>query len=336
MNFTSHEGSVEALLNPCHCKDVYSCTCRSQDSASGKSSISPSIFNDGLSALAHVAACCAPASSSTLPAAAPISKTIGQAPAYNRNGTKIAFDLPSQTSSSSRLSSHIEAPDHISNRSILKINQPIIASKPSCCSSGSTSSDTGGTCGCGQQCACAGCATHDSEDMSVDSFVIRSPTDQGPFSVRPNHKANCGSDCPTCVDYDGGAELPGTRQTPTFIDQFLQRAATLPPPPPTLRARGTSLDPTNVIVYPPSLFTSADRDERSRAFGLVNIPKLECCGGRCSCPENQCGCGENCGGCCIDDEYPAPAKDTQQISPPVSSARGPATNLATSSSVNLS
>ena len=79
-----------------------------------------------------------------------------------------------------------------------------------------------------------------------------------------------------------------------------------------------------------------DRDERSRAFGLVNIPKLECCGGRCSCPENQCGCGENCGGCWIDDEYPAPAKDTQQISPPVSSARGPATNLATSSSVNLS
>lgn len=62
----------------------------------------------------------------------------------------------------------------------------------------------------------------------------------------------------------------------------------------------------NVVVYPPSLISRTNSSEKSEqearelAFGLVKVPKLECCGGRCSCPDHKCGCGEECGGCCAD------------------------------------
>lgn len=336
---------MEALLNPCHCKDVYNCTCRPQSSASSKSSISPSIFNDGLSALAHVAACCAPASSSTLPAAAPLAKTPGGLPAYDRNGTRISFDPPSQSTSTSQLPAISESINSTTNQNSgvssniynpsfpIKLphlntdsSGPISSTRPaantsSCCSSSATSSTSNGACGCGQHCACAGCVYHEAEARSPDSFHIRSPSDQVAPTVRPTHRASCGADCPTCVDYDGGVELPGTRQMPTFIDQFLQRAAALPPPPPVNHTRGTSLDPTNIIVYPRGLFTGLGRDERGRAFGLVNVPKLECCGGRCSCPDDKCGCGDSCGGCCVDDAEPGSNVDQRQVSPSVSFAR---------------
>jgi len=36
------------------------------------------------------------------------------------------------------------------------------------------------------------------------------------------------------------------------------------------------------------------------AFGLVNLPKLECCGGRCSCPAGGCSCGKGCDGDCAE------------------------------------
>lgn len=68
---------VDALLNPCHCKDVYKCKCRAQDRPCGSvysvsgGPVDPAIFNDGLSALALVAACCSPASVAPLPSSLP-------------------------------------------------------------------------------------------------------------------------------------------------------------------------------------------------------------------------------------------------------------------------
>ncbi|TRM62881.1 hypothetical protein BD626DRAFT_496874 [Schizophyllum amplum] len=35
-----------------------------------------------------------------------------------------------------------------------------------------------------------------------------------------------------------------------------------------------------------------------RAGERVELPKLECCGGNCGCPNGTCGCGQACNGCC--------------------------------------
>jgi len=118
------------------------------------------------------------------------------------------------------------------------------------------------------------------------------------------------------VDWQTGIELPATTQltggsSKSIVDQFLERAAALPLPPRNRnRYTGVKIDPVNVQVYPANLFSpnsgptaqqSAgifDVEGREAAFGLVKVPKLECCGGRCACPEDGCGCGKSCDGLC--------------------------------------
>jgi len=139
----------------------------------------------------------------------------------------------------------------------------------------------GSACTCGLRCACPGCAEH-----------------RGPEHVSPNRK-NCADGCGTCVD-ERTVSLSGLNQTHdsmSIMDRFLAHAATLPAPP-RRKATGTRLDPTNITVYPNSAWES---NESAVAFGLINLPKLECCGGTCGCPDGRCGCGKTCDGCCSDE-----------------------------------
>jgi hypothetical protein len=134
----------------------------------------------------------------------------------------------------------------------------------------------GSGCTCGVECSCPGCEEHRGE------------------YVDPSH-GNCGGSCGTCVDRSLGISLPGNEPFGAkMIDDFFRRAAALPAPPANNRL-GTQLDPKNVMVYP-----VGELGQRRRAFGLVSVPRLKCCGGRCGCPPGQCTCGRACDGCCED------------------------------------
>ncbi|KAL5535083.1 CUP2_2 [Sanghuangporus sanghuang] len=374
---------VDALLNPCHCKDVYNCKCRARVVDSGirsephpRKPVDPAIFNDGLSALALVAACCAPATPSQF--APTVHKEMNQTLSAEKAGTSVHIDIDqkaeSRTSGTSKRkrsprSSPVPPEGNMSdvNKATPKVFRQIAPAPPethttSWSSSASsypyipaptpppilhassnvvastevstglanahaTSADVGGShCCCGTRCECAGCELHGPAPTSRPSWVD-DPAEAGPSTVpaviHGQHNTHCADDCSTCVDYDGGIELPplssipgvpSTSQespTPSYLAAFYARAASLPAPPAKSRS---SLDPTNVTIYPQGLFnrprvmseSSANLDEedeeRPRAFGLVRIPKLEeCCAGRCRCPEDSCGCGDMCDGCCMDD-----------------------------------
>ncbi|KAI0706186.1 hypothetical protein BC835DRAFT_1312932 [Cytidiella melzeri] len=160
---------------------------------------------------------------------------------------------------------------------------------PTIPSLGVIASLAGTGCTCGLDCTCPGCIQH-----------------RGPEHAEPSSE-DC-PDCSSCVDHRLTMELPQSTTfganvvelpTPSFVDAFFARAAALPPPP-VQRASTINLDPTNITVYPTSLFDGEANklDERGPSFGLVRLPKLECCAGRCGCPGDSCGCGTNCGGCC--------------------------------------
>ncbi|KAG6902991.1 hypothetical protein C0995_008564 [Termitomyces sp. Mi166 len=144
----------------------------------------------------------------------------------------------------------------------------------------------GSGCTCGFQCACPGCIEH-----------------RGPEHASSARK-DCADGCGTCVDYASGIALPtasnsaASSSTSNFLDRFFARAASLPAPPTNRKIGvGVALDPMNIMVYPEVALSDSDR---AAAFGLVTIPKLECCGGICGCPEGTCGCGKACSGCCKD------------------------------------
>ncbi|KAI0353164.1 hypothetical protein OH77DRAFT_634166 [Trametes cingulata] len=179
-------------------------------------------------------------------------------------------------------------------------------------------------CCCGTACACPGCLKHrgqahaskDFEDCSEGTCGICVDHEGGielpeaAFAASHGGIASSSSGChqghssnPSAQSsLSAPAHLAGaaaTQKSPTtstsFIDAFFAKAAALPPPPPK-HMRPGALDPTNVLVYPPDLFAGDAR--RRKAFGLVEVPKLECnCPGGCGCPEGRCGCGDNCGGC---------------------------------------
>ena len=110
----------------------------------------------------------------------------------------------------------------------------------------------------------------------------------------------------------------------SFIDSFFARtpAVALPPAPPQRARRGTlTLDPTDTTIYPSMLFAGGFKhlEERGPAFGLVSVPKLQCCAGKCGCPDGSCGCDHSCGGCAGDlDE-----EDRAQTDSPINSAMSP-------------
>lgn len=123
---------------------------------------------------------------------------------------------------------------------------------------------------------------------------------RGPVHALKEHK-DCAEGCNHCVDHSTGVELPTLGQGASgnsMIDQFFARAASLPIPPVNHKV-GVEFDPTDITIYPVDLFTQSteEYEVRGAAFGLVTVPKLECCGGQCGCPSDSCGCGQSCNGC---------------------------------------
>ncbi|TBU53432.1 hypothetical protein BD310DRAFT_938042 [Dichomitus squalens] len=184
-------------------------------------------------------------------------------------------------------------------------------------------------CCCGAQCACPGCVQHRGSEHAAKDILdceegeCRTCVDHDGGVALPEHAlafsqgryghtssgasaVQQGAVSPPAL-VAGSSSTSGTSNSPTsarrargdsvsYIDAFLATAASLPLPPPG-RTRAGALDPTNVLVYPKSIFEGGDAERRS-LFGLVEVPKLQCsCPGGCGCPEGQCACGEGCTGC---------------------------------------
>ncbi|KDQ30255.1 hypothetical protein PLEOSDRAFT_1074679 [Pleurotus ostreatus PC15] len=152
----------------------------------------------------------------------------------------------------------------------------------------------GSGCTCGLTCACPDCEEHPGPQASGDC---------------------CGKSCNHCVDPTLIA-LPGSSSPSgkSIIDQFFARAASLPQPPSSRRfGNSAMLDTMNTTVYPS---TAHGADERGVAFGLVNLPKLECCGGNCGCPNGLCGCGQACNGSSADNTQPIPRDEAASSNAP--------------------
>jgi len=85
---------------------------------------------------------------------------------------------------------------------------------------------------------------------------------------------------------------------------------------------GVHFDPMNVMTYPSA---ATESSERGVLFGLVILPKLECCGGQCGCPNGMCGCGKACDGCCAEHGGESMAHDgTSKEGRPSVAERSPA------------
>ncbi|OAX35269.1 copper-fist-domain-containing protein [Rhizopogon vinicolor AM-OR11-026] len=242
--------TVDSLLNPCRCEDVWQCRCRNTPGISSAPRTESS--SNGLAALAEAAAlfyddiplvsaqkgstvssqsCCAkdthPTDINIIPSAR-----------FDLPPVGIYSPIPTASSSSKTVPKFPVIPPFSSFNSI-----------------------AGSGCTCGLRCACPGCAEH-----------------RGPVHA----SKDCAEGCHHCVDHSLGVELPTSGQGPSrnsMIDQFFTRAAALPSPPAN-RKVGVEFDPTDITVYP-----------------AVTVPKLECCGGRCSCPYDGCRCGQSCDGC---------------------------------------
>ncbi len=155
----------------------------------------------------------------------------------------------------------------------------------------STSSSSDSDCCCGHRCECEGCTKHDGQ--TGENLLSAHP---------PSPPDACGHDCPTCVDHNGGVELPMTGHPPpsSFLDEFFARAATLPTP--TTSSVGAKHKPGSHERYriPTRLIYERHRFYRRAARARVRpgASAKAMLRGKCSCAEGVCGCGDECGGCC--------------------------------------
>lgn len=312
--------SVDSLLNPCNCKNVWKCKCRKEPNSSDTTASTETTEN-GLATLARAAALCCNRQSSALhdhSSALPPRTIFGSGEASPEN-SKRCGSRPSTPPGFSHKKHRPLPSNRVTQAPVPGPSLPPILHNlpsspgifhqmpefPTIPPMSTMKSLAGSGCTCGLRCACPGCVEHRGhEHASAD-------------------KVDCVSGgCTTCVDWQGGIALPTTSsRSPTVtsksksnIHQFLVRAAALPLPP--HHRKGLGIDPMNVLVYPVDLFSRDDpgssansaksgggnMKRRGAAFGLVNVPKMECCGGRCSCPEDGCSCGKSCNGCCGDHD----------------------------------
>ncbi|EKM60433.1 uncharacterized protein PHACADRAFT_83199 [Phanerochaete carnosa HHB-10118-sp] len=273
------------LLNPCYCQDIYSCKCRDNGAA----------CCSGLDALANAAAlCCSPENNILL---GPSLQLPTPQASSCRSMTPTA-SIPSKRPCSRSPSSRHEDDRPQRGPSLPPIQLPELLNAPPVFPIPplSTVASIAGTgCTCGFDCTCPGCEEHRGTE----------------------HASKAADDCPECghcVDNQTGPELPTSSgyvsslssapSSPStsafapngsFIDAFFARVAATIPPPPSQRAAFSafSFDPQNVTVYPPSLFAGERErlDKQGPAFGLVRLPRLECCA-------EGCECGQDCHGCC--------------------------------------
>ncbi|KAJ6569536.1 hypothetical protein B0H19DRAFT_697849 [Mycena capillaripes] len=272
---------VDSLLNPCNCRSVWKCKCRVPNSSLSSRPTAEARAESGLATLAQAAALCCSA------------------------GPTPSTAIPKKANSSKRQTSRPNSPNHASHKRPKHINiersqgpdlPPILYDESSPSPSIPTfatmppmstiTSLAGSGCTCGVECACPGCVEH-----------------RGPEHAAKD-RPSCADGCGTCVDAHAGLALPGYEAastssiTTSIIDQFLARAAALPAPPSNRKMGvGVDLDPMNIMVYPSA---AIDSQQRGVPFGLVNLPKLECCGGRCACPEGSCNCRKSCDGSCSE------------------------------------
>ncbi|KAF9535781.1 hypothetical protein CPB83DRAFT_802372 [Crepidotus variabilis] len=308
---------VDSLLNPCTCKSLWKCKC--QAIAKKTNAIPHSAHNTvtGLNALADAAAtmqsCCStlPVSSS-LPEVPP---TTGRKSARPRSPPSSHHGPNKRQRQEKSLSGHVTS-SNLDLPPLLYDSASLVADASS--NSSGTLPDfgfmappmsqitslAGSGCTCGVQCACPGCTEH-----------------RGRGQANPDRRS-CADGCGTCIDHSLGMSLPqtggaasssfmasgltdlddsasvfgpsanpSTSSKESILDKFFARAAALPLPP---QHRRMSIDPMDTSVY-------------ITATGIpqVNLPKLECCGGQCTCPDGQCSCQENCVGCGSTDEQEA-------------------------------
>ncbi|KAK7064775.1 copper-fist domain-containing protein [Favolaschia claudopus] len=238
---------VDSLLNPCNCRSVWKCKCRA--AASSRSSAdAPTALNT----LANAAAlCCTPASappnSASTPRPEPPKKrqtSRPNSPTHKRPKRILPAPTPLTTGPSlPPIFLNTEDPSSPSPSIPIFSTMPPISKLTSLAGSG---------CTCGLECACPGCIEHRGDHARPD---------------RPS----CADGCGSCVDAHADLALPGFEASTSIlsnsiIEQFLARAAALPAPPSNRRiVNGVDIDPT-LVVFPTA--------------GLVNLPKLECCGGQ--------------------------------------------------------
>ncbi|KAG1804153.1 copper fist DNA binding domain-containing protein [Suillus variegatus] len=263
--------TVDSLLNPCHCEDVRQCLgrCRSIPLRGFPASTTESSPN-GLAMLAN--------------AAALIRGNIVSCPTTQHSekssvSSKSCCTKDAQTAVVPSVRSDLP-PVHIHTlTSSPPSSSMIVPEFPTIPPFSAFNSIAGSGCTCGLQCTCPGCVEH-----------------RGPIHALKEHK-DCAEGCTHCVDHSAGIELPTLGQGASgnsMIDQFFARAASLPIPP-VNRKVGVEIDPTDITVYPADLFSKSikEYEDRGAVFGLVTVPKLACCGGRCGCPSDGCGCGQS-------------------------------------------
>jgi len=262
---------INTLLNPCTCKDVYNCSCKPAKTL-------PPVEST---------CCCGP---SARPTTSPTSSNPSRGPSL----------APILSSSSNSIQGHVNTGDDSGANEITQVFRAAEASRqPSLTIPNleTISSIAGSGCTCGVTCECPGCAEHNVPPSS-------STVAQG------IHKAEC---CGGCVDHIGTIEHTGSDSDK--LNRFFRMAAALPTPPPKAPASehpwlsapttsgstsvdAPSLNPFDVRVFPPALFRQQhpNQEQFSAYFGLVQIPRLQCCQGQCICPPGRCLCAEGCNG----------------------------------------
>jgi len=152
----------------------------------------------------------------------------------------------------------------------------------------------GSGCTCGVKCACPGCAEHQNN------------------SFTGHERRDCADGCGTCIDPSLATVLPSfddSQAGTSILDRFFATAAALPPPPTHRKISSYCLDPMNTTVY------STSMGQHIFPFGSVNLPKLECCGGQCNCPDGRCCCRTSCMGCCRTSVSQPIGSSTEEIDP---------------------
>ncbi len=287
---------VDTLLNPCTCKSLWKCKCRARSTE--KSLSQQPAACSGLLTLASAAAaleCCSKSSSNPTQTSSTASVKRPARPRSLKNSSSTSSKRSRQEKRScvSAHSHNLQLPPLLYTSSSTSTSQDLsLAAMPDfgfMPPIDQIASLAGSGCTCGVQCACPSCAEHNQNGC----------TDTG--------KRNCADGCGTCIDPSlqfslpsnagaGSSTFPSLSQSSTsnhlgdkesFLDRFFACAAALPPPP-ERRKTLVHLDPMNTTVY-------------SNKFGPpINLPKLDCCDGRCTCPGDQCSCTSSCLGCGID------------------------------------
>lgn len=94
----------------------------------------------------------------------------------------------------------------------------------------------------------------------------------------------------SCFNCTAGFALPPAVSN---IQDLIAACASELPPPPAARQNASALDATNVSVLPSSAWASRGSKE---AFGIVEVPMLDCSNPKCGCPKGKCTCMNGCCG----------------------------------------